>query len=85
MCIREGGYDCQCPSLAIADVQDLGDVYVLGEHRVSRSQAWRSKPEHLRQPPLLILEGYALHATPRSFYLGPHLFVYYIIFLIFTK
>ena len=80
-----GGYDGQCPSLAVADVQDLGDVDELGEYCVSRSQAGRSEPEGLCQPPLLILQGRYQIAAPLPPCIGGHLFVYYIELLIFTN
>ena len=33
-----GGYDCESPGLAVADVEELSYVEELGEHGVSRSQ-----------------------------------------------
>jgi hypothetical protein len=66
-------------------VEDLRYVKELGEHRLSRSQAGWSKPEDLCQSPLLIFEGYSLHVTPRGLYIGAHVFICIIIFLLLTK
>ena len=80
-----GGYDCERPGLAVADVEDLRYVEELGEHGLSRSQAGWSKPEDLGQPPLLILEGYTLHVAPRGLYIDAHVLICIIIFLLFSK
>ena len=44
-----------------------------------------SEPEDLSESPLLLLEGHSLMSAPRALYLGAHLFVYIITFLIFSK
>jgi hypothetical protein len=66
-------------------VEDLRYVKELGEHRLSRSQARRSEPEDLGQPPLLILEGYTLHVAPSGLYIDAHVLICIIIFHLFSK
>ena len=72
---ERGGYDCQRPGLAVADVQDLGYVYELCVDRVSGSEAGRSKLEDLCQPLLFLLKGYPFLVGPLALYIAHNIFI----------